>query len=162
MRRPRSSLCQTILRKDNMKTTSKMLSLCLVLAAALAGTTGCSKTPKPDAKVVQGTWKGQEPNATASSSLVMTGTNLEFHGANPQEWYKGSYTLRDDTNPKQMIVVITECADPITWEDVLRDLSNPGWHDDHLRPRAGRYERARLLRRANGAEDCVQTVANRR
>ena len=95
-----------------MKTTSKMLSLCLVLAAALAGTTGCSKTPKPDAKVVQGTWKGQEPNATASSSLVMTGTNLEFHGANPQEWYKGSYTLRDDTNPKQMIVVITECADP--------------------------------------------------
>jgi uncharacterized protein (TIGR03067 family) len=95
-----------------MKMRAKMLSLGLVLAAALAGTTGCSKTPKPDAKVVQGTWKGQEANAPGSASLVMTGTNLEFHGANPQEWYKGTFTLREDTNPKQMIVVITECPEP--------------------------------------------------
>ncbi|HXR07970.1 MAG TPA: hypothetical protein VN765_11610 [Candidatus Acidoferrum sp.] len=103
-----------------MKMTSKVFGFGLVLAAALSGATGCSHASKPDARVMQGTWKGQEPappgNASltppASASLVLTGTNLEFHGANPQEWYKGTFTLREDTNPKQMIVVITECADP--------------------------------------------------
>jgi uncharacterized protein (TIGR03067 family) len=98
--------------------TAKMLSLGLVLAGALAGATGCSKTATPDAKaapdakVVQGTWKGQEANTTGTASLVLAGTNLEFHGANPQEWYKGTFTLREDTTPKQMIVLITDCAEP--------------------------------------------------
>ncbi len=98
-------------RKENMKMTTKMLSLGLVLAAALAGATGCSKASKSEANAVQGTWKGQETNTTGTASLVLTGTNLEFHGANPQEWYKGTFTLREDTNPKQMIVVITDCPD---------------------------------------------------
>jgi uncharacterized protein (TIGR03067 family) len=34
---------------------------------------------------------------------------LEFHGANPQEWYKASYTLREDTTPKQLDAVVTDC-----------------------------------------------------
>ena len=34
---------------------------------------------------------------------------LEFHGANPQEWYKATFTLREDTTPKQLEAVVTEC-----------------------------------------------------
>ncbi len=94
------------------KSTEMMSGLALVFLAALLGAPGCSKTPKPDAKVLQGNWKGQETNATGSDSLVLTGTNLEFHGSDPREWYKATFTLLEDKNPKQMIAIITDCADP--------------------------------------------------
>ena len=89
--------------------------LALVLLAVLLGAPGCSKTPmseKPDSVVLQGSWKGQETNATGSDSLVLSGTNLEMHGADPREWYKATFTLLEDKNPKQMVVTITECPDP--------------------------------------------------
>ena len=97
-----------------MRIITRMFGLGLALAAALLGTTGCSKAKKPDATAVQGTWKGQEANgpAAALDSLVLTGTNLEFHAANGQEWYKGTFTLREDTTPKQICVLITGCPDP--------------------------------------------------
>ena len=72
---------------------------------------GCSKSNKPDSATLQGTWRGQELGAKSkgSPSLVFTGTNCEFHGANPQEWYKATFLLREDTTPKQLEAVITEC-----------------------------------------------------
>jgi uncharacterized protein (TIGR03067 family) len=81
---------------------------------ALLGMSGCSKSNKADSAVLQGSWKGQEAagNAAASDSIVLSGTNLEFHGADPREWYKASFTLLEDKNPKQLVAVITECADP--------------------------------------------------
>ncbi|MGA2540202.1 MAG: hypothetical protein ABSG78_01430 [Verrucomicrobiota bacterium] len=97
------------------KPTDITFGLALVFLAALLGAPGCSKTPKPDkpdSVVLQGTWKGQEANATGSDSLVFSGTNLEFHGSNPQEWYKATFTLLEDKNPKQMIAIITDCPEP--------------------------------------------------
>ena len=72
---------------------------------------GCSKSDKPDSVALQGTWSGQEVGAKTqgSPSLVLDGTKLEYHGANPQEWYKATYTLREDTTPKQLDVVVTDC-----------------------------------------------------
>ena len=63
---------------------------------------------------LQGTWTGHEAGAggPGSVSIVIQGTNLEFHGANPQEWYKGTFTLREDTNPKQLVGVVTDCPAP--------------------------------------------------
>ena len=85
-----------------------MIALCVGMLA------GCSKAHKPDALVVQGTWSGQEAraNTEASPSLIIEGTKLEFHGANPSEWYKATFSLREDTTPKQLEAVITECPFP--------------------------------------------------
>ena len=83
---------------------------------------GCSKshTPnsgtsqKPDSVALQGTWSGSEVGAETqgSPSLTVNGTTLEFHGANPQEWYKATFTLQEDTTPKQLEAVVTECPFP--------------------------------------------------
>jgi uncharacterized protein (TIGR03067 family) len=35
---------------------------------------------------------------------------LEFSGTNPNEWYKATFSLREDTTPKQLVAVITDCA----------------------------------------------------
>jgi len=97
-----------------------MIGLCTVGMLV----SGCSKSPtptpvaspkpQPDSVVLQGTWRGQEAGATTkgSPSLAISGTTLEFHGANPQEWYKGTFTLREDTLPKQLEAVVTECPFP--------------------------------------------------
>jgi len=120
--------------KGIVKIISKALlvTLMTILFAAI----GCSKTdkadsaaqqkpdsttqdkaesaPKSDLVVLQKSWHGEEQGQPASqtNSLVLSGNNLEFHGANPQEWYKGTFTLREDTTPKQMIVTITDCPAP--------------------------------------------------
>ena len=83
---------------------------------------GCAKSQKsdpataqkPDSVVLQGTWSGQEigVNTQGTLSLIVEGENLEFHGANPQEWYKGTFVLREDTTPKQIEAVIKECPFP--------------------------------------------------
>jgi uncharacterized protein (TIGR03067 family) len=82
---------------------------------ALVGLLGCSRpAPKPDAAKLQAAWKGRDgPGQNAGqASLIITDTNVEFHGANPAEWYKATYTLHEDTNPKQLVAVITECPFP--------------------------------------------------
>jgi uncharacterized protein (TIGR03067 family) len=83
---------------------------------------GCSKSdtttvvavPKPDAEAVLGTWGGQEVgrNNEGEASAVFTGTTFEFRGANPEEWYKATYKLREDTDPKRIELVITDCPFP--------------------------------------------------
>jgi uncharacterized protein (TIGR03067 family) len=69
---------------------------------------------KSDLATIQKSWNGQERGRALGQTnmLVLSGNNLEFHGANPQEWYKGTFTLHEDTTPKQMIVVITDCPAP--------------------------------------------------
>ena len=43
---------------------------------------------------------------------VCSGKNLEFHGSDPNDWYKGTFSLREDANPKRCIFRVTECAAP--------------------------------------------------
>jgi len=100
------------------------LGLVVILLAA-----GCSKSPSPDSGKLetpavapasqakadsvafQGAWKGHELGAEDRdpSSLVFSGTNLIFHDADTNEWYKATFTLRENTDPKQLIAVITDC-----------------------------------------------------
>ena len=94
----------------------------IVLCSVGILVSGCSKshtpdsvaTQKPDSVVLQGTWSGQEVGAETqgSPSLTLDGTKLEFHGANTQEWYKATFTLRVDTTPKQLEAVVTDCPAP--------------------------------------------------
>jgi uncharacterized protein (TIGR03067 family) len=80
------------------------------LVAMLIAASGCSPSHQPDSVTLQGTWKGQQADADAgdSPSIVFTGTNLEFR-ASTNEWYKATFTLHEDTNPRQLVVVITDC-----------------------------------------------------
>jgi uncharacterized protein (TIGR03067 family) len=75
---------------------------------------GCSKSTQSDSASMQGNWSGQElkGNAPGSPTLVIAGNTFDFHGANPNEWYKATFTLMGDTTPKRMDVLITECVLP--------------------------------------------------
>lgn len=97
--------------------TRLLIGLC---SAAIAAS-GCSKSQtasgspqKPDAEVLQGTWGGKEVRAEnqGTPSITFGGTKLEFHGANTQEWYKATFVLREDTTPRQLQAVITDCPAP--------------------------------------------------
>lgn len=94
----------------NMKNILITLLLCSVgILNAVAST-----LPQTDVQALQGKWTGQEVGAQVpgTSSLVIDGTKLEFVGANTNEWYKATFTLRDDTTPKQFVAVITDCPVP--------------------------------------------------
>lgn len=41
--------------------------------------------------------------------LTVSGQNFEFRGGDPNEWYKGTFTLRENSNPKVLVAAITEC-----------------------------------------------------
>lgn len=63
---------------------------------------------------LEGAWQGPPPAHADEQrvSLVFTGQTLEFHGAQPNEWLKGTFTVREDTTPKQLIATATECSSP--------------------------------------------------
>jgi uncharacterized protein (TIGR03067 family) len=95
-----------------MKRTAGILSL--VSIAVLLVASGCSTLHKSDAATLQGTWTGRDSgdNTGGECCLVISGKSLEFRGANADEWYKGTFSLREDVNPKQVVFSITECAVP--------------------------------------------------
>ena len=73
----------------------KRLSLFLGLAgfACLMAAGGCATTPKSDLNALQGKWVGREfgQNSEGTREIIITGTKLEFHGANDNDWAKGSF-----------------------------------------------------------------------
>jgi uncharacterized protein (TIGR03067 family) len=80
-----------------------------------AAAASASSTPsKTLTTAFEGSWNGREvtPGRGGQVSLNVSGQNLEFHGADANDWLKGTFTLREDTNPKQWAGIITECASP--------------------------------------------------
>ncbi len=105
----------------------KMILIPLAMAALFAS--GCSTPstsnsasaasksstpPKPDSTAIEGLWNGREvtPGREGPASITVSGQTLEFHGADANDWLKGTFTLREDSNPKQFIGLVTECAAP--------------------------------------------------
>jgi uncharacterized protein (TIGR03067 family) len=66
------------------------------------------------ASAFDGLWKGREvtPGREGPASLTIAGQALEFHGANSDDWLKGTFTVRDDATPKQFIGTVTDCGGP--------------------------------------------------
>lgn len=93
-----------------MNTILKPFGFGLMAIVLLLGAAGCSTT-KSDSVALKGTWQGEE-NGQPAGSLTLADGNLEFHGVDGKEWYKGTYTLHEDTNPKQMTVLINDCPAP--------------------------------------------------
>jgi uncharacterized protein (TIGR03067 family) len=118
-------------KRTKMKT---LQPVSLSIFVALALTTSCSTPQKPaepypapstspgtsspaadsDAAALQGTWKGKEIGGQFEGDcfLIIKGNELEYRGADPEEWYKGTFTLRENTNPKQLIGLVLQCPAP--------------------------------------------------
>ncbi len=87
----------------------KNLLLLVVILAA-----GCSSLPKSDSATLQGAWRGEEigRSPAASASLLISGNTLEYRGNHPDDWCKGTFSLREDSNPKQLVGIMNECGSP--------------------------------------------------
>ncbi|MGP8198613.1 MAG: hypothetical protein ACLQU4_03820 [Limisphaerales bacterium] len=61
--------------------------------------------------VLEGAWHGNEitPGQQGLASMTFSGQTVEFHGADSNDWCKGTFMLRDNTDPKQLVGTITEC-----------------------------------------------------
>jgi uncharacterized protein (TIGR03067 family) len=95
-----------------MKRGATILSLASV--PVLLVVLGCSGLHKSGVHSLQGTWSGREPGVTpeAPRQLVISGKHIEYHGAITNDWGKGTFTLRDDAQPKQFIITLTDCGFP--------------------------------------------------
>jgi uncharacterized protein (TIGR03067 family) len=85
-----------------------------IIVAMLVAASGCSTLHKSDTAILQGTWQGKEIGGkTAGNCLLVVSENTaEFRDVNPNEWLKATFSLREDTNPKQIVFLTTACAYP--------------------------------------------------
>lgn len=103
------------------------IPLLVCLAIATAWVSGCS-SPSPatpastqsaapantDLAMLQGFWTGREITygREGLASLTITGQNLEYRGEDDNDWAKGTFVLREDISPRQIIGTITQTSDP--------------------------------------------------
>lgn len=82
--------------------------------AVLLGVAAGSIPQKPDSEMLQGNWTGRELGANRAGPryLEISGTHMEIRGSNPDDWARGTFTLREDSQPKQLLFVIQECRFP--------------------------------------------------
>ena len=75
---------------------------------------GCGTLNHADEETLQGRWQGREigKEERGLATITFAGNNVEYRGADPREWYKGTFTLNEDAQPKQMVASITECPFP--------------------------------------------------
>jgi uncharacterized protein (TIGR03067 family) len=67
-----------------------------------------------DAAMLQGKWEGVEVGKETKGpcTLTVSGNSLHFQGSQREEWYKATFTLPPNTDPKQLVGTITECPVP--------------------------------------------------
>jgi uncharacterized protein (TIGR03067 family) len=95
---------------NSMKKAVRTLSLAVTVVLAVSGFSAYAS----DSSGLQGKWKGREAGRPTEGARLLTisGNTLEFRAADTNEWYKGTFTLQEDKNPKQLVGVITACAAP--------------------------------------------------
>ena len=95
-----------------MKITASVFNL--VFIASLLTGAGCSTMHKSDTAALQGQWQGKEIGGKTEGVCYFTvsGNNAEFRGADTNEWLKGIFILRADTNPRQLVSLTSACSSP--------------------------------------------------
>ena len=89
------------------------IMVALVITTVLMS--GCSSSddaPVSDREKLQGTWVGKELGREGEVRIIFSGDTIDFKGASPQEWYKGTGVLHEELTPKQGDFTITECPMP--------------------------------------------------
>ena len=80
--------------------------LCALAALLLAGVTGCSK-PKADKTSVEGNWTGFDVARPAEvCKVTITGNQLEYRGAQTNDWCTGIFVLNETVQPMQMDLTV--------------------------------------------------------
>src|ERR1043166_4014686 len=72
--------------------------------------TACRSTPTqiaPELKSLQGYWQGE--GGAGSISMNITGNSLNYY-ARADHWFKTTFTLPADTDPKQLLATIKDCG----------------------------------------------------
>ena len=72
------------------------------------------ETAKGDLLQLQGKWEGVEAGGDGNDkcALTISGDAIHFVGANKTEWYKATFTVELETDPKQLHGLIKECSVP--------------------------------------------------
>ncbi len=82
---------------------------CTLAGLVLAGAMGCSPRSEPAIHGLDGRWTGydlQQPQAKCT--LVVKADQLEYRGAQPGDWLRGSFVLHEQARPMQMDLSIEE------------------------------------------------------
>ena len=90
---------------------NKIGSVISLAVAVLLGA-GCATANKPDKAALQGSWSGREIGASPDTPrhFVFSGTHFNYRGSDPQDWGKGTFTLNENKNPKQLVITLVECG----------------------------------------------------
>src|SRR5262245_45444245 len=68
-----------------------------------------------DETAIQGTWKGRSKSDNPEHQVifVVSGKRFDFRDeTETNNWYKGTFTLKEDSSPRQFIATIKECPFP--------------------------------------------------
>ncbi len=96
-----------------MKKSFRIIVLVALSVFLTIGCTSTDSTKLPDQELLQGIWIGHEVgHEDEKCTLTVSGNNIEFRGAHPQEWYKATFTLDEKAKPKCMDTLIKECPAP--------------------------------------------------
>src|SRR5205809_3263095 len=83
------------------RTTTTITTTSLASATNAAASAKVA-TPKSDFATLQGNWKGREVGGDeGAATIAISGNTLDCHGTDPNDWYKGTFTLREEGTPKQ-------------------------------------------------------------
>ncbi|MDQ3622934.1 MAG: hypothetical protein M3463_10655 [Verrucomicrobiota bacterium] len=81
---------------------------CTFVSAQDAATSVQASTTQSDG--LEGRWEGVEGGGKCTMKIA--GNSIHFQGSTKDEWYKATFTLRSEMNPKQLVARITECSAP--------------------------------------------------
>jgi len=96
-----------------MKKSFRIIVLVALSVFLIIGCTSSDSTKLPDQELLQGIWIGHEVgHENGKCTLTVSGNNIEFRGAHPQEWYKATLTFDEKAKPKCMSFLIKECPAP--------------------------------------------------
>lgn len=71
-----------------------------------------AKAALTDMAALQGTWKGRTLTDTPEHqcTFIISGKNFDFHDdTETNVWYKGTFSLKEDTAPRRYIALVTDC-----------------------------------------------------
>lgn len=94
------------------------LKLCLLASLALAGLAGCGH--KAAKAGLEGRWTGYDVARPAEQCVVtINGNQLEYRGAQSNDWVRGTFVLNEAAQPKQMDLLVQEPPQSATGKAIL-------------------------------------------
>jgi uncharacterized protein (TIGR03067 family) len=94
-----------------MKNWRPLIAVMVAMGLAVLGCGKSDDSAPSDMAALQGTWIGHAAGEQGNECrLIVEADTLEFRGPNPQEWYKGTFVLDEQAQPKAIDVHIHECG----------------------------------------------------